>query len=279
MSDTQPHPLRPPMTSLLRRLTVLNGFVHLLANQLDNFGTSFRRGFAEHGLDISQAFAGFALIIPDLTSPQDRHFVDYLPGGTFSRVGEEYILAADELIGHWAAWTVAQCYEAFETFLRDVAAHYYYAFRPTAQVGTLQLIPIAADDIDAWKRLFRTRQWNPFTILEVLRLSAPAIIRRESDNILRLDLLQWHSLFAAVRHGVTHEGSRIPAGAIRASQHAVDALLPSAFPGAWQDQHYVLQLSQEHAEEVIRITGAYAYMIFKELCMQAGIEATALPIS
>jgi hypothetical protein len=260
-----------PMEELLRRLKTLNGFIHLLAHQLNIFQKTSIKSFEEKDVDSSKVFAGFALIIPDLSTPDNQHFLNHVHGGAYVKKGDEYFKAGEELVKNWSSWTIAQSYEAFETFLRDIAAYFFRAQRPQKPIGSLQQIPIDTDNIDAWKSYFRERKWDPSNILNLLRLIEPEIEKTERHNILRLDIQQWFSIYTSVRHAVTHSNSRLMRQDIKASAASIEEILPAFFPGSWVEDTYYINCSQENAINIIKLIGAYAFLIYKNLCHKRGV--------
>src|SRR5688572_9491138 len=97
-----------PMEEILRRLNLLNGFIQLLSNQLDIFQKSSKKIFAVRDGDSSNVFAGFALVIPDLSTPTDQHYLNHVHGGAYVKEGEEYFKAGEEFVKNWSSWTIAQ---------------------------------------------------------------------------------------------------------------------------------------------------------------------------
>ncbi len=260
-----------PMEKLLQRLTTLNGFIQLLAHQLDIFQQTSIKSFEEQKVDSSRVFAGFALLIPDLSTPDNQHFLNDVQGGGYIKEGDEYFKAGEELVKNLSAWTIAQSYEAFETFLRDTAAYFFHAQRPQKPIGSLQQIPIDTDNIDAWKSYFRERKWDPSNILKLFRHIEPEIEKTEKHNILQVDIQQWFQIYTSVRHAVTHSNSRLMRQDINASAISIEKILPTFFPGSWEEDTYHIKCSQENAIKVIKLIGAYAFLIYKKLCYKRDI--------
>lgn len=266
MDSEVTNPISPPLFALLERLTILNGQVSLLDNQLNNFRKFVMHNFEEHGFDTKRIFAGYKLTVTDLTVPIDHKYQEWFVAGKIALTGDKYLESADELISHSSAWAVAQSFEAFETFLRDINASYYLNTKPSKPIGHLKQIPIEADSLSAWKSYFRSNSWNTRSLLEQVRASAPSLGNYEKLNIRNIDLGQWHLLFIAARHAITHSNSLIyreQLTKLSISKDSVEKLLPLAFPGLWQDDTYKLTISKEDAKEIIEITAAYACLIFK----------------
>ncbi|MEN4013112.1 MAG: hypothetical protein ROW48_13835 [Bellilinea sp.] len=255
-----------PLEELLRRLKTLNGFIHLLANQLGIFQQTFKKSFEDQDINSSLVYAGYTLIIPDLTSPDNQRFLPYVHGGAYVKEGEEYFKAGEELVNNWSTWTIAHSYEAFETFLRDTTACYFFTQKPQKPIGSLQHIPIEAENVDAWKNFFRERKWDPSTILKLLRQIEPEIEESEKRNYLQIDIQQWFLIYTYVRHAVTHSNSRLMRQNIKASAASIDIILPTFFPGSWVEDTYYINCSKESAIKIIELIGAYAFLIYRKLC-------------
>src|SRR5689334_15740358 len=101
MIEETPITIHNPMERILQRLNFLNGAIQLLTHQLDLFQKASKKSFEEHGHDSSIAAAGFALAVPDLTTPVDRHYPWIVHGGAFIRRGEEYFRASQEFMRNW----------------------------------------------------------------------------------------------------------------------------------------------------------------------------------
>jgi len=271
MIEETPTGIHVPMEEILQRLKILNGFIQLLAHQLDLFQKSSKRSYEKSGRDTSNVFAGFAFVIPDLSTPIDQRFLNRVHAGAFIRKGEEYFNANEEFVRNWSSWSIVQSYEAFETFLRDIAAQFFYKQRPQKPLGSLQEVPIDVENIEAWKNYFRNRKWEPSTILNLLHLIEPTIEEIEKQNVLRLDFQQWFLLYRSVRHAITHSNSRLSRNDIKASIKSIDHILPTFFPGVWEDDIYNISCSQKNAEKNIELTGAYAFLIYKKLCSRGDI--------
>jgi hypothetical protein len=279
MKQENNHPLSKPLFSLLERLTALNGSLGLLNNQLDNYTSMFRQSFEDRGIDLSNAMAGFAFLLRDVSVPSEQKYLNYLPAGTFTKKGEQYLEAANEITGKWAAWSVAQSYESFETFLRDMATCYYFTWPPEKPLGNLEQIPIEYKNIEAWGKFFRLKQWNSFSLLAQLRLSAPSLTGWEKENILRVNLQDWHSLIAVVRHAIVHSNMVTPRSKFQVSAKVINSLLPQEFPGTWHGDEYSINFNRDTAKNAINLTGDYAYLVFKCLCIEKNIEWDLLQFS
>jgi hypothetical protein len=265
-----------PILELFERLTALNGLVAILDNQLDNFKDSFRQLLEQSGIDPSLAFAGFALGIRNLVESSNQIYSPYFPVGTFIRQGDDYYSEADEVVERWNALSVAQSYEAFETYLRDQASTHYWIFRPSIPRHSLKYVPIMYDQLGAWKALFRENRWNTFSILNLFRAEAPELATVESSNNLGIDLKKWLSILASLRHGITHSDFKVPSHQFRFPHETITNLLSRYFPGVWEDNCYCLSFQRKHAQEAIEIIASYANLVYKSLADTVDIQVDVI---
>ncbi len=262
-----------PILALFERLTVLNGLASILDNQLDNFKSSFRRSFEKSGADPSLVFAGFALGVQDIVEPSNLRYTPYFPVGAFTRQGEEYYEAADEVIVRWNALMVAQSYEAFETYLRDQASTHYFMFPPEKPRPGLRYLPIERDELDSWKSMFRESRWDTFSILKLLRSEASQLARIESNNNLGINLEQWLSVLVTLRHGAAHSDFKVRLDQFRVPDGTVSRLLRKYFPGSWHEDVYTPSIDREHAKQAIQMLASYAHLVHKSLADTVGLQA------
>lgn len=261
-----------PILSLNKRLSSLNGFLSILDNQLNLFRDRTIKAFEETEIDISAIASGYALIIQDLSEQSEKNKVPFFPIGSFIRRGEEYFLAADDLIAKWSEFTLAQVFEAFESYTRDQAATLFWIFPPKLPVGKLRHMPINVSDYCAWQSFFRERRWDIFSILDMFRKHSPKLKILEHCDSIDLNLLEWLKILGAIRHAVTHSNSLLSKDDIRIDQNQAKLLLRNNFPGEWEGDTYNLSITPTKATKNIEIAASYAHLIYKTLALSAGLR-------
>ena len=272
MVENKEQLLANPILQLYEALSALNGFVSILNNQLDNFRNHTIKLYEENDIDISLVMAGYNLLVQDLTEQSNPNPMPFFPVGGFSRRGEDYFSAADELIQKWAGFTIAQIFESLETFSRNQAASLFWLYPPESPVGKLRQIPIEVSDYSAWQAFFRQNRWNIFSIIDLFRLQASDLERKEQSDILKLNLKDWLSLLATVRHAVTHSNSVFKKDNIRINHSQANRLLRKHFPGVWEGDTYTLSVTRDKAKKNIEIAASYAYLIYKNLAKSVGLK-------
>jgi hypothetical protein len=53
---------------------------------------------------------------------------------------------------------------------------------------------------------------------------------------------------------------------LKASKDSVKRLLPVTFHGKWDNANFILEITKEDAKSCIKLTGEYAFLIFKCVC-------------
>ena len=272
MSENNEQLLAKPILQLYEALSALNGFVSILNNQLDSFRKGTIKLYEENDIDISSVMAGYNLLVQDLTEQSDPNPIPIFPVGGFSRQGEDYFSAADELIQKWAGFTLAQIFESLETYARNQAASLFWLYPPESPVGNLRQIPIEVSDYSAWQAFFRQNKWNIFTIMDLFRKQASDLERKEQNNIRKLNLQEWLSILATIRHAVTHSNSVFTKDNIRINHSQAKRMLRKHFPGVWEGDTYTLSVTRDNAKNNIEIAASYAYLIYKNLSKSVGLN-------
>jgi len=261
-------PLTPPLTALFDRLSTLNGLLLLLGNQLDNFNTLWRRNFKEQGFEIDHSIAGFTLGISDLTSSPAPRVRGWYPVGSYIARGEEYLNASSTLISRETAWTVGQAYEAFETFLKDFSAHVYAAHPDLAKVARAKIRFSGEPDLSVIKDAVRRLRWSTAEFTSALARISPSLADAELNNNRGINIRDWHSAFAEVRHAATHSNFVIKSLRLAGMSAEARIVLQNKFSGSTSNEGYVLELTLEQAKSALELAGEYAFLIFKCLSIQ-----------
>ena len=274
--ENKEHIFAIPISYLYERLSALNGFVSILNNQLEAYRKETTKKFDGFDIEKSAIMAGYNLLVQDLTFDSNQQKIPFFPGGSFTRQGADYFSAGEELVTIWAGFTLAQVFEAFETFTRDQAATLFWLSPPESPVGNLRHIPIENSDYSAWQGFFREKRWNIFSILDLFRKQSPNLRSLEQSDILRLNLGEWLSLLATIRHAITHSNSVVTKDKIQITQSESNRLLHNYFPGVWEGDSYTLSITIKKAKRGIEIAASYAYLIYKTLAKSIRLDGVEI---
>ena len=192
---------------------------------------------------------------------------------------EKYLALVEALFRRNAAWTVAQGWEAHETFLFDILAVYLQERRGDADAQTLNKYcekkylecPVKPEE---WRDFvcWAYRGNDNKKLLGYLRRLAPHLKEGETRLPVHRPSGSWYRALAKVRHAVTHSGLRIlPDQVRRMGQEALNALA-RFFPGAETDKGYELRMGAQEANRVLTTLAEHAFLVFKGLSLKAGYD-------
>jgi len=277
-------PLVPCLWIVFDRMNVLNGMLYSLKGQTDSFLTGARRVLemrkSHQGPDeVPMLLTWASLPVSDLTNWPEHEGQEHYASGGFGAQDEKYLALVEVLFRRNAAWTVAQGWEAHETFLLDILAVYLQERRGDADAQKL-------NNYCAKKRRecpVKPEEWRDFVcwayrgndnkkLLGYLRRLAPHLKEGETRNYRCINLGSWYRALAKVRHAVTHSGLRIlPDQVRRMDQDALNALA-RFFPGAETDKGYELRMGAEETNRVLITLAEHAFLVFKGLSLEAGYD-------
>jgi hypothetical protein len=275
------NPLEPALMKLYRRAHVIAGLLSLLARQLDDVQKQLSRNIQNKTHDLPAAFMGMSLPIIDLTGKTDDGWLLHYASGGFSVADEEYVDALDAVVRRNAAWATSQMYEAFETFLKDILS-LHFENRPVDADATVlakfmaKHPPVSATmSPDEWRHFvqFAARGKSGKDnegLFMMARQIAPSLERGETDNHLRVNLIDWYMGASKARHAVTHGDFEIKPGEWDALTERQMILCHTWFPCRVADGRRVLNLDKARAENAIKMFLQYAFTVFKFLSQTVG---------
>jgi hypothetical protein len=262
-------PLTPPITAIFDRLATLNGMLLLLNNQLDNFENLWRRTFREQDVDINHSFAGFTLGISDLTDSPAPHVRGWYPVGSFTARGEEYLSTSRVLISRETRWTIAQGYEAFATFLKDLSAHLFIAHPELIEVAIADL---QAANLSEMKDAVRRLRWSTFEFTKAFGRISRRLAEAELSNNRGICIPDWHAAFAEIRHAATHSNFLVKNTRLAKMNAQSRMILQQNFKGVESEDGYNLIVTARQAKAALEFTGEYSFLVFKCLSIEKGYE-------
>ena len=267
------NPFEAPLEAFLLWLNRLNGLLWFLNWQLVDFRAMYKDSLQKRGIGLEEVKGGTSLVIRDLSEWPDHGWAEYYSSGLFIIEGEGYLNLVDGFVQRESAWTISQAYEAFESYLKDIAALHLFKRPDLAPQRQLERFrrrqPRFSLDHQEFWRIFVSRE-NAFDVLDTLRLSAPFLAETEEHNNRALDLRAWLSVLAEVRHGVVHASCVIRQ--TRATSWSAERfkILESHFKSRLADQGYLIQCGPNEAQNILSITGEYGYLVYKALSQAAG---------
>ncbi len=276
----QQNPCGKLWIKLLAKLNGLNGFLHLLSWALEQSGKNVQTWMKSGHIPPRGMVAGSRLPISDLSNwPKDGWRRNYPTPHPFAVTGATYRRVFQSALSHNCAWSISQGYEAFETFLYDIAAGYLRANPCEADTGKLSEFELKEQNEDKsvgsfqyWRLFTKSAYTNNRKLLQVLRRLAPKLRTWEKKNNRGLDLVEWFAVVSEVRHAITHSGGLLKAAKTAKWNEVRYTILRKSFPGTRRQQGYLIRMSLKSADSMLRLLGEYAFLIFKALSLAGGYE-------
>lgn len=276
--------LKPCLDRLWVRLNVLNGMLFLLETQLNNFRKTLKQALAKQNFPIESLSGGAALVIRDLIEWPDHGWAEHYSSGSFHTRGDEYMGLVDRFVEREAAWTIAQGYEAFESFAFDLLAAFLWAFPQLADASKgrkieskLKASGLTLNQPEFWRQFVRILYGNSFSTLEIIRSHSPLVAQVEKANNRVLDLTIWHLVAAEVRHAATHSNMVILRNRTEKWTTAHFAMVEKLFGATSTSEGLEVHPNRKSAEHALKLFAEYAYGLFKGLSQVGGYSSDVFP--
>lgn len=267
------NPYYPHLQKCFERISEVDFYFSAISYDLRRFQENLLQQIEKHGDDHPVRFTGRNFTIFDLTEPGTGSATPYPVSGRHSS-GRHYHNLIQRVRWLLAGDTVADSYEIFESFLKDIVAEYlmrHSADEPQTKVTKFDSSGAANNltkgSFEYWRAYF------PFTynrgnehVLKFLRAKCVEIAQFETNNVRGRDLNQWFIAITEVRHGVTHSGHRISESRIRNWQRSDVQVLNRLFRNVKASEHdseFQLQIDEGQATGACQSLAEYAYLIFR----------------
>lgn len=251
------NPLHPPLDTLFRRLVELNGFLNYVENGLGQFTTHVK---SKVGRGI---FLARALMLQDLSESEWS-----VPIGVHSLKGDRTYQFFEEVKSVNYAWALAQAYDAFEGYLREVMTtcfHHYPLDMDTKDVNRFNAKaekPLDVTQKDSIASFVRFSYRKNIRLLSALRKLAPELGEWERHNRRGINFHEWHKAGKSVRDSIIHEQGEVPT--LDWSESKCENLT-KWFSGVHEGDRIVLKMTTVKMINQLELTACYAFLIFKAL--------------
>jgi hypothetical protein len=279
--STMNNPLWPSLRNLAKKLNLLNGLIVHLDTQLGSSREKITKDLTEKNLDSSILYTGTRLAITDLSDFRGGCYFLGPKEFMFEAKGEKYYQMIDELIWREAAWTVAQGYESFKTFIDEITASYLLNYIGEIEKKLIKKLDNYNRRIDLAPCPTEFSYWIGYArfigckdALALLRRidSSQSIVRIEQQNSRKINLVEWINAAYLVRNATVHEITTIPIREINKWPKRTLDMLVSCFPGIYKENGYILQLNVKHAQDATQMFAEYAYIIFRSVSLLQGYK-------
>jgi len=267
------NPYRPQLEALWGKLSNVNGVLFLIVNQIENYEKQQESLWKKKDIKVPR-FMGAVLSITDLTGPTHEGWPYNYPIGGLLVKGHEFAKMKEEIIRRISCFSVAQGYEAFETFLKDTTARYLHRNQGIADVNDVQDFEKQCcrsnkSDVKYWTAFVRFARKtyggkDNDKLFGFLRKVTPELEVAENKNNRDMDLTKWYKAASVARHAITHSRLEIPEDSWR----YLDKNDKIYFPCKNVGHRHFLALERKNAENCLSMFAEYGFLIFKCLSKQ-----------
>ncbi len=158
-------------------------------------------------------------------------------------------------------FVIAQCYEAFETFLKDIIS----AYLVTLDISSFSL-PKSIDKSNykicrqtLSEYCYSKNKYNK-KLFQLLYSLSPKIEQTEINNFLRFDFKEWFVVFTEIRHSIVHSNSKFKMEKSVHWNKFQNEILTELFLNKSDDKEGNISTLNEY-DYIIRIIGQHSQII------------------
>ena len=189
---------------LISRLGLYNGLIYQNEKHLADIILIYKKTSKQISPDLFVPIFGSKLVYRNVLTRKHEiaysHFVD-------NRNIEESIAELNLLFCNLC---ISQCYEAFETYLKDIIV---LNLLDAPSLVTDLNKGILTTNLKACRDSFDKAKWktrkNNKHLFSLLYMLNPKIKNIESDNIIRFNFKEWYVVFSDMRHSIVHSNSYV----------------------------------------------------------------------
>jgi hypothetical protein len=117
-----------------------------------------------------------------------------------------------EIIEHYCNYCISQCFEAFESFLKDILCQYFLDNKKFIEENeALRKINLNIDRFENCRKeiykLLKTDNAYNKQLFKWFYKIDNGIKKYERENFLRFDFYEWNIVFTEMRHSITHSNA------------------------------------------------------------------------
>lgn len=205
------------------------------------------------------------LVISDLTGPTESGWEINLSSGFDRKIKfEDYETELNRILIRECAFSIAQCYERLETFIKNSLALHLSFNSPSST--TFHKALTGLHTYSEFKKGVRNiRSKDNKDLFKVLRKSCPFYQGFEKQNNFGCNLYEWYKVYSLVRHAITHQSSIVSESQFNKLTSFQLELLKFYFPGTVKGQVYYIEIQISDARKTIKRVAEFGFTIFKSL--------------
>lgn len=267
--------------SFFIRITNLIGTLCYLESALLSRSKTIREIYETPNKDIPDLILGFKLVISDLTGLTDNGWNFYFSTKTFHKVTlSNNETETQKIISRESAFSLAQGYEAFSTFLKNMLV-VYFEMNPKESIKYMRIKKDEDINILDWNYKIRSIKTgnNNNELFKILRKIASNIPIAEKKNNKGINFQDWYKVLSILRHKITHSNGILykKYSEYKNLTSEQKCYLKKFFPFEENDGTLTFIITRSDSNKNLELLAEYAFLIFKELSLKSDFEWRILP--
>ena len=259
--------LLPSLEEYFKEICFLKGKLRIVASYLPDYCNYFIKQNAEDRELISSLTT-----FRDLTvAPKSDNLV--IPNYNYSVRLSSISAEVNNIISRESCLTVAQAYEAFESFFLQILTN-YLRYNPSKLVE-LKLLKanLILPETEIKEILRKSSGKNNKGLISITKKISDHFKTHESKNYLSINIFHWFDILSMVRHEVVHNRQAISKGFLdyleKNKCNKSIELFDRQFERKKIDDRVCIYLTPDKASDIITWLNSFAHYIFKSISIDA----------
>jgi len=271
--------------SFFIRIGFLNGSLFHLRENINGFEKLYSKSKKE--TEVDKFMLGARLAISDVSGPTDNGALYfYVTKGKYTVTESNFKEYNEGIINEFASFVILQSYESFKLFLKSVISLYYSRY-PELIKGHGVIRPKKRNHFLVFLNSLFTRNKEKYEMKDIMQKLNPGkfdsllfrYLRKlskhykkyERNNNRRIDFQEFHKVYALCRHSITHNNSFIKNSETKHFTPYQKKVLNYFAPVETENGKRIKLNQKDTAEILVRIC-EHAFLIFKSLSIQEGLD-------
>jgi hypothetical protein len=209
----------------------------------------------------------------DLSFPKGQNNL-FSPRFSFSLTVDELERRIEDIISQQACMSIAQGYEAFESFLINILVEVLNR-HPEKAVKLNVIEEGTVLTRSELKKLVRSKQGtNNKGLLGFVRRLSAHFREYERNNIFEVNFSEWFDMISMVRHILVHERQKISDGLLDyLKTKKVNEMFERHFTRRKIEADVHISLNRHSASDILNWMNSFAHFIFKGLSIECKLES------
>lgn len=161
-------------------------------------------------------------------------------------------------------FVIAQCFEAFETYLKDIIAAFLVSYQENSRLNVDIDTHTYESCRESLSKYSKTKNRYNKRLFKLLYKLEPEIDNIERSNILNFNFKEWYIVFAEIRHSIIHSNSQFESNKSTNWTAFQKTVLNQLFVNAKENETGDIS-TVEHYDYIIEIVSQHAYILYHYL--------------